>query len=74
MANDVTGVRGIAALRFDAPDAGGAILQLRIAPGIHALPGGACLPCALRLAARARPGLDAPAPPTTATASPCRAP
>jgi hypothetical protein len=33
VANDSTGVRGISAMRFDAPGAGGAIVSLRIAPG-----------------------------------------
>lgn len=33
VANDSTGVRGIAAMRFDVPGAGGAILTLRIAAG-----------------------------------------
>ncbi|MGH9275565.1 MAG: hypothetical protein ACRDZU_13040, partial [Acidimicrobiales bacterium] len=44
VANDSTGARGIAAMRFDAPGAGGAIVTLRIAagstpsPGINACP------------------------------------
>jgi hypothetical protein len=33
VANDVTGVRAIAALRFEAPGAGGTVLQLKLATG-----------------------------------------
>lgn len=44
VANDSTGVRGIAAMRFDAPGAGGAIVTLKVgagstpSPGINACP------------------------------------
>ncbi len=33
VANDSTGLRGIAAMRFDAPGAGGGVISLKIAPG-----------------------------------------
>ena len=33
VANDITGVRAIAAMRFDLPDAAGGVLRLEIAPG-----------------------------------------
>jgi hypothetical protein len=33
VANDSTGVRGIAAMRFDAPGAGGGVISLKLAPG-----------------------------------------